>query len=536
MTRYKSGEEAYSVRVWLEQHPVIQKAILTEGVRRYAESDGEKFSVYMYEVEQRLYGAKPPSDFGTWCGEQAKKANDLGVAVYFIRRAGWLGLSLETQREQARDRPELQRLMSEMIDRSKLEEQERWRREQEYQREAQSYTEERKRQEDEWLAYVRSNEAALRENRAAPCLLNKLAKVYFRNFFSNDHGGPEAVEKELLGDQSLTQAALQGLRGTPARLDVPEPEEILDLHRKGRMFYLERPFLAGLAEIERTAPEDAAQWDTDRIRKALAFYQCGLYGDYQPPEWYQRLLATHPEVVAEVQVRFAASEFHTDGARIHNLWRLALDPKYAQVAQHASLPLLRTFPTRCKLKHINVLDNLLWAAIQHADTASFEELIERKLSRKSMNPAQRVHWLAAGLAVSAAIYRDRLNDFVRSREKQVQQVATFFYEHEWESRYELGIPVPLEISTVELLILLIGNHTGPELRSEGGFVTPSMEASRLVHGYIQHLAASPAKEASAALARLLADPMLEHWRAELSRARDSPQDCPARRRVSPSYS
>ena len=30
------------------------------------------------------------------------------------------------------------------------------------------------------------------------------------------------------------------------------------------------------------------------------------------PQWYERLLVTSPEVVAEVQVRFAASEFRTD--------------------------------------------------------------------------------------------------------------------------------------------------------------------------------------------------------------------------------
>lgn len=427
MTQYKLGEEARNMQVWLERHPAIQKAILTEGVRRYTESDEESFSGYMYEVERRLYRANLPSDFSAWCLEQAMAATDSQVVEYFVLLANRAGLPLESQLEQARGHRDSQNLISGMIaqrDRYEAEYQER-------ERQRQSYTEERERKENEWLAYVHSNEVALRENRAAPALLDELAKVYFSTFFSNDHGGPEAVEKELQGEQSLTQAALQGLRGTPARLDVPEPEKILDLHRKGRMSRLEWPFLAGLAEIERTAPEDAAQWDTDRIRKALAFYQCGLCGDYQP-KWYQRLLATHPEVVAEVQVRFAVSEFHTDGASIHNLRRLARDPKHAQVAQHASLPLLHAFPTRCKLKHINVLDNLLWAAIQHADTASFEELIERKLSRKSMNPAQRVHWLAAGLVVSPAIYRDRLNDFVRSREKQVQQVATFFYEHEWE--------------------------------------------------------------------------------------------------------
>ena len=520
VTRYKSGEEAYSVQVWLEQHPAIQKAILTEGVRRYAESDEEKFSVYIYEVEQRLYGANPPSDFGPWCGEQAKKETDLRVAEYFIRRAGWTGLSLETQWEQTRDRPELQSLISEMIDRSKVEKQERWRQEQDYQREKQSYTEERKQEEKEWLAYVRSNEIALHENRAEAALLDELAKAYFRNFFSNDHGGPEAVEKELQGDQSLIQAALQGLRGTPDRLDVPEPEEILRLRRQGRMSRLEWPFLAGLAEIERTAPEDAAQWDTGRIRKALAFYHCGLCEDYRPrPKWYRRLLNARPEAVAEVQVQFAVSEFHNDSASIYNLWGLAHDPEYALVARYASLPLLRAFPTRCKLKHINVLDYMLWAAIQYADRASFKELIERKLSRTSMNGVQRVHWLAAGLLVSPTEYIARLNDFVQEHERRSSHLTAFFHSRDGaESLFDgLGIQV------LELLIRLVGSCcVGPDQRAgPAGSVTPAMKDSDLVRKFIQNLAASPDGDASDALDRLLSDIALSRWHETLAWARDS---------------
>ena len=47
-----------------------------------------------------------------------------------------------------------------------------------------------------------------------------------------------------------------------------------------------------------------------------------------------------------------------------------------------------------------------------------------------------------------------------------------------------------------------------------------MQASRLVNSLIQRLATSPAKEASTALADLLADPALSHWRLVLSRAKD----------------
>ena len=529
ITQYKFGEEARNVQVWLEQRPAIQKAILAEGIRRYAESDDESFNGYMYEVEQRLYKANLPADFGAWCLEQAMAVTDSQAAEYFIASASREGLSLESQLEQIHGRGDLQNLISRMItqrDRYEAEDRER-------ERQRQSYTEEREREENEWLAYVRRSEAVLRENRAAPALLHHLAKIYldkglFRAMNLNPvqkkmrrqaaeiDDGLEAVKQKLGGDQSLVDATLQGLRGVLDRKDVPQVEKILSLQEENRISYFQWPFLAGLAELERVALNELDRLDENQIRKALAFYYCTSHGEYRP-KWYRRLLALRPKIVAEVQMQFAVSEFRTDSASIYNLWELAHDPAHAQVARYASLPLLRAFPTRCRLKHINALNNLLWAAIQHADRASLEELIERKLSRTSMNSAQRVHWLAAGLVVSPDVYRGRLNDFVQNRERRIQHLEKFFCDFDRHSRYELGISIK------ELLIRIIGSHIGPELWSEDGFVRSAMEASRLVHTYIQNLAASPAKEASTALAGLLADPALERWRAELSWARDSQQ-------------
>ena len=99
---------------------------------------------------------------------------------------------------------------------------------------------------------------------------------------------------------------------------------------------------------------------------------------------------------------------------------------HAQVARHASLPLLRSFPTRCRLAQIGSLDDLLWAAIFHADGTSLRELIDKKRSRDSMNETQRVHWLSAGFAIEPETYQDDLSNFVQGREKRVRHLAQFF--------------------------------------------------------------------------------------------------------------
>ena len=244
-------------------------------------------------------------------------------------------------------------------------------------------------------------------------------------------------------------------------------------------------------------------------------------------KWYQHLLAARPGVVAEVQVQLAVSGFRSGHAHISNLWELAHDPAHAQVAKYASLPLLRAFPTRCKLTQIEDLDNLLWAAIQYADRASLQELIEKKLSRKSMNDAQRVHWLAAGIVVWPRAYKRAYNDFLREfvqgRESRILHLTAFFCLQD-PMRFSFGesrIAPELEIPRLELLIHLVGSYVGPDKWYEDGLVTPARQASRLVHDLIQHLAASPTKDASDALNRLLAAPALSAWSGVLSRAQDT---------------
>ena len=344
-----------------------------------------------------------------------------------------------------------------------------------------------------------------------------MAYKYFGRFFRRSGDvGLKAIEEWLQGDRNLIDATLQGLQGVINREDVPDIDEILGLRERGHRHYLGLPFLAGLAELERTAPEeDPSRWDDSRIRKAIAFYYCTPHADYRP-KWYQRLLVARPEIVADVQRQFAVCEFRRGTEHIYKLYELAYDSDHSQVAKHASLPLLRAFPTRCKLKQIQSLDYLLWAAIQHADRASLQEVIEKKLSSNSMNVAQRVHWLAASIIVSPETHNEILSD-VRDRKGRIHHLAKFFFP---DDQVRPSLP-ELRVEVLELLIRLVGSYVGSDKWKEGGLVTPAQQASHLVNDLIQRLAASPTKDASDALDRLLTDPALSRWRDVLSRAQDA---------------
>ena len=511
------GEESIrNIRSWLEQRPEIQKKIIVEGLDRCPETD--EFRYRAYEVHKRLYGARPPHDFGPWCLKHAvASANSKPeVAEHLLEQAvgahkhriGNEGLSLEVLQEHVRENERLRTSLVRLISPPPTPPKHR-------DRVTEQILEKHKQRKQQRLDAVRSNVAALRENRAAPALLYQMAREYFGTFFNVDNS-LKAIEEWLGGERDLIDATLQGLRGAIDREDIPDIDEVLGLREKGRMHYLGLPFLAGLAEIEKTVPEDSSRWDDGRIRKAIGFYYCTPHGDYRP-RWYLRLLQVRPEIVADVQVRFAVSQFRSDGEHIYKLWELAHDHDHAQVARQASLPLLRAFPIRCRIKQIESLGRLLWAAIQHVDRRALQELIGRKLSRKSMNVAQRVHWLAAGFTVSPETYIDLLGGFVRDREHRIQQLLAFFCPED-SVRFSFdGLGVP----RLELLIRLVGSYTGPAQRSEEGWISHQMKAADFVHKLIQSLAKSPDQEASVALESLHADTALSRWRDVLGHAKDA---------------
>lgn len=518
-----SSEAIRRIGSWLTKRPETQKRVIAEGLDRPPETGNFRF--HAYNVEMRLYGAGRPADYGLWCLKKAVALADAKpqVGEYLLEEAVWAhgnrrgdqDLSLEVLKKHAGANQQLSKTLDRLLAPPTAPPQPR-------EREGES-TDEESRQERHWIEHVQANRAALRENRAAPALLHRLAEGYFGCLFELDrYEGPAAIAKLLKGDHDLIDASLEGLRGVVEREDVPGVDEILDLKRKGRMHYLGAPFLAGLGEVKRTAPQDLLQWEEDRVRKAVAFLYCmpqvycSDHGNDRP-QWYQGLLKTRPEIVAEVQTQYAVPELHSGGEHIHRLSELAHDPDHAQVARHASLPLLHAFPARCKLRQIRALDDLLWAAIQHADRASLEELIKRKTSRKSLNVAQRAHWLAAGLVVSPEAYKDLLQDFAQASETRTRHLAGFFCDSD-----DRRVPVnELGISGGDLLIRLIGRWAGPDQQRVRGLVTLKAKGSGLVNNLIQHLAASPSRKASAALDRLLEDGGPSRWRGVLLPARDA---------------
>ena len=507
--RHRVNHVIARIRTWLESRPEVQKAVFAEALQRWDRHDGSSHG--RLRIAKYLYGARLPSDFGYWCLEEALAAERRGecratrcflerAVEAVIERRSDKGLSLEVLEKLTCDRRVLAKMLSSMLvcplDEDYFA----------HRREMRSYEEEATRERRLWIQLVRSNEPALRGNRGDAQLLYKLANVYFGHDIDSEGNDPVTrIVHFFVHDDRLIDAALGALRGTTSRDDVPEVEEAIRLNRRNRMPLMALPYLAGLAEMERSAPEELSRLDQDRMRRALVFYyNFHLEGR---PEWYRRLLDSQPNLVARELIRFASARFRAGVEHILPLYDLTDGSDHAQIARLASLPLLRAFPLRASAPQMTALGCLLWAALKHAPRESFGALLESKLSRQSMNVAQRVRWLAAGVVALPNTYLDRLEAFVQEgRENRGRQLAAFLSQFDLSSFLvqDTGVPV------LKLFIRLMGRFHGPGQTS----------ASRSVHGLIQRLATFAGDEARDSLESLASEVTLAGWRNVLLEARD----------------
>ena len=506
------------IRVWLERRPDIQKSLLLEGLARCPDDD--QFGFCADEVWELLQGSALPDDIGLWCLEAAVAWAEVHqrAAHYLLRHAfhlcgqeaGGRGLTQSVLKERTLGHEALERLLTELLQpRPQIAPPVR-------ERSITSDALEADAKHRQWVEKIRPHTDALRENRANPRLLFDLARVYLGGFPPPVVGlGPGHGLSGVLGDDELLEAAMAGLRGAVSRHDVPEVAKIVQLFTESTFHTLSLPFLVGMDEMDRDHHENVERLSQLQMRQALAFHFCtstGLGSDGDPL-WYRRWLDSRPELVAEVLVQCAVPAIRAGEGFVPELYQLVHYKNYAQVAAHASLKLLAAFPLRCRLHRLETLDSLLWAALQHADRNALLEIIEVKLSRSSLNVAQRIHWLAAGVVVDPNSYLQSLESLVAGKDDRVRKMAAFFSPDE-----SLPFLVEnLDARTLQVLIILMGRTFAPI--EAGGWVTADMRAADQVDRLIRRLASLSSSDAALALDVLVGDETLSDWHVLLERVR-----------------
>ena len=526
-----------SLSDWLAARPQRYKELVDAAVADQSDMDA------MRQAARRIPPYRIPSDFGRWCLSRATAVASGEAARYYLLRLleclnggeGVEGISWDVVPTQLETRPTRLKWWRGLLE-NRGKTQAYWTQamaedQAEAQRTAAKEDEERWDEQERWREHLRRREAEIRANKCPPALLDYLAQTYFGLFEQAET--PTARLLALLGEDGLVQLALTAIRNTPSRTDLPEAAEIVRLALEERYHYLAWPFLAALEEcwpLELGTPP----LDDDGIRLAMTFHLNTQR--HARPCWYQSVLHRRPDLVADVLIdscKLAFRQGKTDLATAIDF----KDELGQAVAKLAVLPLLWMFPPRCKQDGLPALRYLLAAVTDSRAGGDLAQLVQRKLSLRTMTVAQRLHWLCFGLMLAPQTYIPQARLLLCGKGGGHLDIVVALFED--GVLREQG----LDVDALALLIQAIGPHCSALRGAIGGkggtgqrrsfIASTSMRATAIAHRLVTSLASHSSQTATTALAQLVADEKLRRWRTDLQHAAKLQAD--ARREAEFSY-
>lgn len=497
---------------WLEAHPDRYKALLSLCSMRCEAAENPRFC--FNALESRLRGAKAPEDIGLWHLARASQTSNEALAethldeavATLMRGQGDANLTLENLEDWGDAHPERKHLLAPLLTweipawRSEDAARKASRRERDAEAKRSRSTQLRKRADE------------IRAGTAGAAAMHELAGVWL-NHYTDVHGDTPAERFDSYCDNGAEalSAAESGFRLCPLRPDLPAVADIIDLSTQQKEHFIRRPCLVGMELRWRDGTEAVDTLDEDILRRMIAFRL--TYGADNTPAWSLHLVKTRPELVAEVLIDYAGATFRSKSDFVDGIYALAHDPLYGAVARSAAPRVLDGFPLRCRSGQLNHLEYLLKAALRHAPE-TLAELVAKKSVARSMDAAQKVYWLAAGMLLSPAQYENALWDYIGKSLARANHLSGFLSER-------FGDPDPgyeLSPRTTGKLIESLAPHAELEW-SRGGFVTDTMRRGDYVRALVRRLGAMATPEASAEVERLIAQPGLHKLKFQLEDAR-----------------
>ena len=520
-------ERKQRVQSWLSQRPGLWKILFKMGLERCkracGESDHAEFQQLMHmEEDRRLLGVRAPADFAAWCLEEAINMDDMVAAQWLIRRVadeieeGRVSRELVVSRLQENDL-----LTKALQERLILREGFRMR------ENARKEKAEKRNDFTRWQNAVRDHQAELIENRAPMQLLHNLARAYFGGYHGMSEYTPhERLNNLLDGDKKLVETVLAGFRVTVSRTDLPTVERVIELSLEGSTHLLSLPYLAGFNEWHESNSGERFIPDEGQKRLAAALYYnlsfwpnpWGYGAAQQNPRWLQPLLNEQPELMAEIVTKSISPGLRKSQDFSNRLYELVYSKEYESIAEIVATPLLRSFPVRCTERQLPGLRFLLIAAERHCPRDMFIEMTKKKLEHTSMNIAQRVYWLAAGLISSPQCFSESLRKYVAGNKLRVRHLSAYI-----GGRFDqLSIqPRQNDVFAIATLIQLLGAVYPPELDSgteDDDSVDWGTDISYRIDGFRHQLMENPSLKATQELEKLVKDESLSVWRTRLELA------------------
>jgi hypothetical protein len=523
-------DEAEPIRAWLSRHPDVQKRVVAHEMEQV--QPDHNHSAYLYQkCTESLYGAERPRDWYQWLLQLAARSESETLVEHCVVEAAmavlrddkafdvaledadqWIDAhrdrwphAEEWVRKPAGDEP-----LSSPWYWSTNDQRGEWHRRNVKRAVEQGRNRERRR------AEIAPHLPAIAAGTASPKLMQTIALIHQDRAADFQGETPQQrVSSFLGGDLDDAQRAIDGLSKVLDRIGLPSVDEVLQSDTDQKPYYVALACLVGATlafERDESAPNS---WSDDLVRRLVAFYLAdGTHDD----GWFLRLAQQRPRVVGDVMLAYVRKcLLHRRSNRsICGLWRLAREETLGDLARHVIPPLLQEFPAPARLSQVRHLNTeLLPAARRHLPADDLRHIVSKRLQCGSLDSAQRVAWLLAGLCFAPYRRSGELVSLVRpSRVRRWRLMETVV------AQTDHGTPLPDQPAAAwARFIELFAPMARPEFPSGSGWAGPDHHARLIVRGMIDRLAASTHAEAKDEIDRLRETPALAPWRTTLDAAR-----------------
>ena len=377
------------------------------------------------------------------------------------------------------------------------------------------------------LDYLREQIDKLSKGNLIPYLMDELARVYFSK---TDHPR-HSLENYFNGDQDLVEATLDGFRSYLMRDDLPDLDQIANLHENHRWSYFARPYLAGIQEKEAETGQVLNHLDDHGLRRLLGFHfvtDVPQFNSNTNPSpsltWFNEVLTEHPEALADCLVAIHRASVRAKLLPNQHMYEMVYNPKYFTAARLAVSKMFSVFPTRCSGDQIDSLRVVLWSTILNDSMSNDDiwKIASERLQRSKIDLHQRAIWLSTGLVVSKDDCLSLLIDFLsHGQETRIYHVYDFLITR---GRREFIIKDFTQWNSNELssLIQAIGKHGENISLNEGPYLIGDQRSYRLkispLTPWIDALSQREDDQAADIIEDLLTDPNLKAWKHEIRRA------------------
>lgn len=512
-------DDAKGAREWLSARSSKLKALVAYGWSQ-VRADGATGRRYFWESEVRALGAKRPADWYSWLLDQAAATNNEELARYCFDNAAHVAinprpgftLAMEEVEEWVQRHRGKWPSAGEWLENALVPpdhgEREEKQRKNEYNAKRAAAQQERRRN-------ILPHLASIQAGTASAGLMHQIALAYDKRY-SDIHGDTpaERVQDLLGGTLDEAVSAIRGLEATLARADLPEVDDILKTGLGGRLHYIRPACVLGAFLAFERDPKSPLSWPDDLVRKLTAFWLTEEVGEQ--PQWFSIVAAQRAAVVAPVLERFAAQRIGKRAeSHVVGLWALARDDRLAELARLVVPALLRIFPIRANERQLRILNGeLLPAAIRYLSLKALSILLADRMALKSLDAAQRIAYLVAGLGFDGENCSRKLLKLIGTSESRAAHLGQAL---EWQGqRTKTSVPVPVRVAG--RLIELIAPSASPEHPLGERLVREADHRRDWVRHFINQLAAAPSAEAANEIARLATSRRLVRWKLALEGA------------------